>query len=319
MGYSIRIFSMHYQGNRFFPWFWINKKFQELNGPAAFHPKIINMKWGLKAWNAQPFLLVMHPMNDMQSCLNGCINITFTKFLASLFKLMKAQVFLFETMLSNQLPNGGLSFPCLVIGKRRIKQSPSNLAMRESNWDRSMTTKKRWDEACTVSSTCLHGELLAFTLELEACINIYIYINLDFLDQKNTHQGPGYIDILQDQAGSFLVHFVRFFQPVVPNYPISLPGLQMEATPLAAVEVEVARTVGRSDWAGFFLHIDLPPKFENPMRNIYGAYISFTYYFYLSFSFGRYGFNTHTQKKWKNWIMLIPFSVQKIPEVKRHV
>lgn len=125
----------------------------------------------------------------------------------------------------------------------------------------------------------------------------YIYINLDFLDQKNTHQGPGYIDILQDQAGSFLVHFVRFFQPVVPNYPISLPGLQMEATPLAAVEVEVARTVGRSDWAGFFLHIDLPPKFENPMRNIYGAYISFTYYFYLSFSFGRYGFNTHTQKK----------------------
>ena len=41
--------------------------------------------------------------------------------------------FLFETMLSNQLPNGGLSFPCLVIGKRRIKQSPSNLAMRESN------------------------------------------------------------------------------------------------------------------------------------------------------------------------------------------
>ena len=145
----------------------------------------------------------------------------------------------------------------------------------------------------------MHGELLAFTLELEACINIYIYINPDFLDQKNTHQGPGYIDILQDQAGSFLVHFVRFFQPVVPNYPISLPGLHLEATPLAAVEVEVARTVGRSDWAGFFLHIDLPPKYENPMWNIYGAYI-YIYHLLTTSTFpfllGDMG-STHTHKK----------------------
>ena len=177
MGYSIRIFSMHYQGNRFFPWFWINKKSQELNGPAAFHPKIINMKWGLKAWNAQPFLLVMLPMNDMQSCLNGCINITLTKFLASLFKLMKAQVFLFETMLSNQLPNGGLSFPCLVIGKKRIKQSPSNLAMRESKL-RSVDDnekKVRWSMHCFVYMfarrvACVY----AWTWSMHKYIYIYI-------------------------------------------------------------------------------------------------------------------------------------------------
>ncbi len=90
---------MHYQGNRLamFDLMILDKDKQknteELNGPATLHSKTINMKWGLKAWNAQSFLLLMHPMSDMQNCLNGCTNIMFTKFLAMLFKLMKAQVF----------------------------------------------------------------------------------------------------------------------------------------------------------------------------------------------------------------------------------
>lgn len=297
MGYSIRIFSMHYQGNRFFPWFWINKKSQELNGPAAFHPKIINMKWGLKAWNAQPFLLVMHPMNDMQSCLNGCINITFTKFLASLFKLMKAQVFLFETMLSNQLPNGGLSFPCLVIGKRRIKQSPSNLAMRESNWDRSMTTKKKWDEACTVSSTCLHGELLAFTLELEACINIYIYKSRFFGPKKHTPRPWVHWHITRPGRvvpGSFCVFFpascsqLSHQSPWPPFGGHSIGGSWSWGSPHSGPE-----RLGRF----FFTYRFTPEIWESNVEHLWSIYIYIIYLLRLPFLFFWEIWVQHTHKK----------------------
>ena len=204
--------------------------------------------------------------------------------------------FLFETMLSNQLPNGGLSFPCLVIGKRRIKQSPSNLAMRESNWDRSMTTKKRWDEACTVSSTCLHGELLAFTLELEACINIYIYKFRFFGPKKHTPRPWVHWHITRPGRvvpGSFCAFLpascsqLSHQSPWPPNGGHSIGGSWRWGSPHSGPE-----RLGRF----FFTYRFTPKIWESNAEHLWSIYIIYLLLLPFLFFWEIWVQHTHTKK-----------------------